>query len=85
MTPQRLRHEVIFREEIRTLLESLDQANAALTRNLPSPQVAVFRAGWVSALQAVAAAYAIPANLGSSHPTFQLHHPPQLTPRDGDE
>ena len=84
MTPPQLRHEVIFREEIRTLLESLDQANAALARHLPIAQVAVFRAGYVAALEAVAAAYDIPLNLRHALPTSDVAQRLQLTSQNGD-
>ncbi len=51
-----IRHEVLFREDIKNLLRAIDSANAALAVHLPTSQVAIYRAGFVAALQAVALA-----------------------------
>lgn len=56
MAQNGIRHEVLFREDIKNLLRAIDSANAALAVHLPTSQVAIYRAGFVAALQAVALA-----------------------------
>lgn len=51
------RTEVFWREDIRSILQAIDQANVALTAQLPLAQVAIYRAGFAAALQAVALSF----------------------------
>jgi hypothetical protein len=51
-----LRTEVIFREDIRALLQALDQANGVLDQ-FGNQQITAYREGFAAALEAVATAY----------------------------
>ena len=51
-----LRTEVWLRQDLLSLLKSLDKANACLADKLPGREVALFRAGFRAALEAVAEA-----------------------------
>lgn len=57
MTPFRIQSEVFLRQDIENILQAIDRANASLAKNLPVAEVAIYRAGFLSAMQAVAAAF----------------------------
>lgn len=65
-----VRHEILFREDIRNLLRSIDAANASLTIHLPTSEIAIYRAGFIAALQAVALAFDIPLEVRPPRPTL---------------
>lgn len=52
--------EVWLRQELCNLLNSIDKANSCLGDNLNSREVSLFRAGFRSALEAVAVAIDVP-------------------------
>jgi hypothetical protein len=57
MTPLRIESEVYLKRDIENILQAIDRANACLAKNLPIAEVAIYRAGFLSAMQAVAAAF----------------------------
>ncbi len=72
MAQPTIRHEVFFREDIRNLLRAIDSANAALAVHLPTSQVAIYRAGFVAALQAVALALDVRLDIRAPHPILDV-------------
>lgn len=58
MIGQPVRTEIFYREDIRTLLQAIDEANSALLKQLQGQhQVSAYRAGFAAAVQAVATAF----------------------------
>ena len=54
-----VRNIVWLTEDIRSILESVDRANADLAECLPTHEVAIYRRGFCAAIDAVAAAFAV--------------------------
>ncbi|MCU0510574.1 MAG: hypothetical protein MUC34_19815 [Anaerolineae bacterium] len=52
-----VRSEVFLRQDIVSILESIDAANRELAARLPSPEVVCYRAGFADAIRAVATAF----------------------------
>lgn len=76
MAQNGIRHEVLFREDIKNLLRAIDSANAALAVHLPTWQVAIYRAGFVAALHAVALALDVRLDARAPQPSLDvLSHP----------
>ena len=59
MIGRQVRTELFYREDIRTLLQSLDGANAALLTRMQGQQAAAYRAGFAAAMEAVATAFGV--------------------------
>lgn len=53
----KIQSEVWLREDIRQVLNAIDAANVELAANLPIREVAIYRAGFRSAVQAMATAF----------------------------
>jgi len=83
MAQNDIRHEVFFREDIKNLLRAIDSANAALAVHLPTSQVAIYRAGFVAALQAVALALDVRLDVRAPHPTPDIARG-AVAPPDGE-
>ena len=54
-----VRNIVWLTEDIRSILESVDRANADLAECLPTHEVAIYRRGFTAAIVAVAAAFGV--------------------------
>jgi hypothetical protein len=80
MSPTGVRNEIFFREDIRSLLCSVDRANAALAVHLPTTQVAIYRAGFVAALEAVAAAFDVRLDVRAHRYGLDLGLPTEIRP-----
>ena len=69
------RTHIFWREDIRNVLKAIDQANIALTAHLPVAQVAIYRAGFSAALQAVATSFDVDLDTPPPHAAFDLLPP----------
>lgn len=70
MDPLPVRTEVFWREDIQSILRAIDCANASLAAHVPVAEVAIYRAGFAAALQAVATSFGVdldpaPASAGA--------------------
>ncbi len=80
MDPLPVRTEVFWREDIQSILRAIDRANASLAAHLPLAEVAIYRAGFAAALQAVATSFDV--RLESAPPAmFDLRLASQPLPR----
>ena len=52
-----IQSEVFLKQDIAHILHGIDRANADLATNLPVAEVAIYRAGFLAAIEAVAAAF----------------------------
>ncbi len=73
------RTHIFWREDIRNVLKAIDQANVALTAHLPVAQVAIYRAGFSAALQAVATSFDV--SLDTPPPRSSIELLPPDAPR----
>lgn len=80
VSPTGVRHEVFFREDIKNVLRSIDSANACLADHVPTSQVAIYRAGFTAALQAVALAFDVRLDVASQKREVWLQSVAQLLP-----
>lgn len=53
----RITSEVFLRDDVENIMKAVDRANASLVNHLPMEEVAIYRAGFVAAMQAMAAAF----------------------------
>ncbi len=63
MRPISVRHEVLFREDLRNILLAIDESNWNVARYVPTPHMKIYRRGFTDALAAVARALDIPLQL----------------------
>lgn len=52
--------QVWFRDEIQNALTAVDTANLDLVSSIDSPEIQMYRKGYVAAIRAVAAAFGVP-------------------------
>ena len=65
----RITSEVFLRDDVENILKAVDRANASLVNHLPMEEVAIYRAGFVAAMQAMAAAFDV--SLEQHEPEFE--------------
>jgi hypothetical protein len=61
-----MRSEVFMREDLAAILRAVNSAQWGLAQHMPQTEVAVFRAGFVSALKAIATAVHVQLDLDDS-------------------
>jgi hypothetical protein len=59
MVQPRARTQIYWRDDIESIMRSIDRSNAQLVAALPLEQVTIYRAGFRGALQAVATAVGV--------------------------
>jgi hypothetical protein len=57
MPSARVRTQLFWRDDIESVLRAIDRSNEQLTSALPLAEVAIYRAGFQAALQAVATSF----------------------------
>lgn len=62
------RTEVFLRDDIASILRAIEASNRVLARHLPTHEVALYRAGFEAALQAIALAFDVPLEGVSEEP-----------------
>lgn len=83
MAAGRVRTEVYLRSDIENALVAIEKANAALAEQVPLAQVAIFRAGFTAALQAVAASFDIRLDAPATRLEAELSFDRYLEPSNG--
>lgn len=63
-----VRTETFLRTDIQNILRALDSANRGLTDHLPNAEVAIYRKGYIDALQSVANAIGLDLHLSEIQP-----------------
>ena len=72
MEKPEVRSNTFLRHDIQSILRAIDAGNAELATYLPVPEVAIYRAGFVAALQAVAKAFDV--HLEPQSPPWRPDH-----------
>lgn len=71
MERTRIRSEVFSREDIQNVLKAVDSANRSLAEHLPLIEVGIYRAGFSSAMGAIAKAFDV--SLDSQSRVLESH------------
>jgi len=67
-----MQSEVFLRSDIRNMLRAIEFTNSALSTYVSTPEAGAYRAGFVAALQAVAAAFDINTTSCPESPSTRL-------------
>ncbi|MBC7232528.1 MAG: hypothetical protein H5T68_04720 [Chloroflexi bacterium] len=62
-----------MKQDIQQILQAIDKANASLAINLPITQVAIYRAGFSAAMQAVATAFGVVLDSQPAQSALESH------------